>query len=71
MQPAIKIVNDGLLNDKVTIAFSRQPGASDVQIAIDTSVEDTNEKGQRVQSRKAGLEFLKCVKQLIENVSAR
>ena len=67
LDPTFELLADGLQKDKVTIAFNRRPGGTDLQIPIDTSVEKTTREGERIQSPKASLEFVRCAKQLLEN----
>ena len=62
---------DGLTKGKVTIAFSRLRGGTDLQIAIDTFVEDTSPDDQRKRSPNAVLEFSNCVEQLVKNSQQR
>jgi hypothetical protein len=64
--PILRVMVDGLKNNKLTIAFTRAKGASDLQIAIDTSVEDITSDGQRKRSPNAGLGFMECAEKLIK-----
>jgi hypothetical protein len=43
----------GVQHDKVTIAFARERGGMDIQLAIDTSFVETAQNGQRTNSPKA------------------
>lgn len=60
-----KLVLDGFTRGKVGIAFARKKGSSDIQVAIDTTVVETKGDGSRVRSEQPELEFLNCVKKLI------
>ena len=68
LQPNVSILTDGLMHDKVTIAFAREPGGADVQLAIDTSVAATTADGQRTHSLKPRADFAACSTELFESV---
>ena len=53
-----------LLEKKVTIAFSRRRGGSDVLVPVDTTVLETDSNGTRKRTDKVELEFLDCAKRL-------
>jgi hypothetical protein len=67
LEPTLAVIMAGLNQDKLTIAFSRAKGGSDVQIAIDMSVEETSADAQRKRSSKAVMEFLSCAQQLVKD----
>jgi hypothetical protein len=67
-EPTFSILVDGLQRDKVTIAFARERGGTDIQVAIDTSVVATAASGERTHSPKASLDFLQCGKELLESM---
>jgi hypothetical protein len=67
-EPTVPILTDGLTRDKVSIAFAREPGGTDIQLAIDTSVVNTTADGQRTHSLKPALDFGACNQELIESM---
>jgi hypothetical protein len=56
----LKVLAEGLSRNKVTIAFTRTLGGTDIQLPIDTSVVETSPTGQRTRSLKALTEFSDC-----------
>jgi hypothetical protein len=42
----------------------------DIQLAIDTSVVETAQIGQRTHSPKASMDFFQCGQELLENMTA-
>jgi hypothetical protein len=64
--PTFKVMLDGLNRDKVPVAFARRKGGSDIRIDIDTTVVETGDDGKRVRSPKISLDFLSCVKSLLQ-----
>jgi hypothetical protein len=69
-EPNFSILAEGVQHDKVTIAFARERGGMDIQLAIDTSVVDTAQNGQRTHSPKASMGFFQCSQELLENMTA-
>jgi hypothetical protein len=69
LHPTLKIIVDGLVANKVTIAFARTKGGTDIQVPIDTSVVDTAANGQRTRSPKASFDFFECSKLLLEETT--
>jgi hypothetical protein len=68
-EPTLRLIVNGFVNDKVVVAFNRRQNGIDIQVPIDTSIEDTAPDGkQRKRSPKAALEFSNCVEQLIKNI---
>jgi hypothetical protein len=63
-EQTFKVLVEGLARDKVTIAFARNLGGTDIQVPIDTSVVATSANGQRTRSSKATMEFSNCAEQL-------
>ncbi len=68
-EPTFEILANGLNENKVSIAFARRKGGSDIVIPIDTSVVDTASNGQRTRSPKAAADFFKCSKSLLEQIT--
>jgi hypothetical protein len=66
LMPTFKIMTDGLLQDKLTIAFKRPLGRTDTQVSIDASVENTAADGTRTRSKKAATDFQSCISQLVK-----
>jgi hypothetical protein len=67
-EPTLRLIVDGFRNDKVVVAFSRRQNGIDIQVPIDTSVEDTSPDGkQRKRSPKAAQEFMNCTENVISN----
>jgi hypothetical protein len=66
IEPTYRVIVDGLAQDKVTIAFARNRGGTDIGLVIDTSVTATAENGQRTHSPQASIDFFKCAKTLLE-----
>jgi hypothetical protein len=69
LSPTFEIIAQGLADDKLTIAFARKEGGTDVQVTIDTSVVDTAANGQRTRSPQASLDFAKCARSLIQQAT--
>jgi hypothetical protein len=67
-EQALKVLVEGLSRNKVTIAFARTLGGTDIQLSIDTSVAETSPTGQRTRSLKAFMEFSDCTEQLTANL---
>jgi hypothetical protein len=67
-ETVLPILMEGLQRSKVTIAFAREQGGTDIQLPIDTSVVETKPNGERVRSPKALLDFSACSSELIDNV---
>jgi hypothetical protein len=65
IDPTFSVISEGLLRDKVTIAFARKKGGTDIGLVIDTSVTATAENGQRTHSPQASADFAKCIKTLL------
>lgn len=64
--PTLSVFGKGLADGKVTIAFARQKGVSDVTVSIDTTVVDIDQTGQRKRSDQISTDFLKCAQTLQE-----
>lgn len=62
---ALRFMLDGLNRSKVGIAFARKKGQSDIQVTIDTTVVETKGDGSRVRSAQPEVDFLGCLKSLI------
>jgi hypothetical protein len=69
-EATFQILTEGLARDKVTIAFARERGGMDVQLAIDTSVAETKPNGERIHSPKAATDFLQCSTELLDSMLA-
>jgi hypothetical protein len=67
-EQTLKVLIEGLSRNKVTIAFARTLGGTDIQLPIDTSVVETSPTGQRTRSPKALMEFSDCTEQLTANL---
>jgi hypothetical protein len=65
LSPGFEIIAEGLAADRLTIAFARTKGGTDIQLPIDTTVLDTADNGERTRSPKASLEFYDCAKSLL------
>jgi len=63
-EQTLKVLVEGLAQDKVIIAFTRNLGGTDIQVPIDTSVVATSANGERTRSPKATMDFSKCAEQL-------
>lgn len=66
--PTYKILAQGLASNRVTIAFARKKGGTDIQVNIDTSVIKTEANGRRIRSEKPTHDFLECIDTLIKNM---
>jgi hypothetical protein len=54
----------GLTTKKITIAFARAEGRSDIRVELDLTVIETDASGNRTRSSKAVDEFLACLSAL-------
>jgi hypothetical protein len=66
LEPTAMLILNGLMKDKVTIAFNRATGGMDIQVPIDTSVAETSNDGSRRKSTKAKDDFMQCAQLLLE-----
>lgn len=64
---AFSFIAEGINHDKVTIAFARKVGGQDVQVVIETDVQDTSPDGTRKRDPKPAIDFFACAKHLLEN----
>jgi hypothetical protein len=65
MDPTFSLILEGLSKDKVSFAFARKKGGSDIVVLIDTSVVKTAANGERTHSPfQAASEFVDCAKLL-------
>jgi hypothetical protein len=69
-ETVLPILLDGLERSKVTIAFARERGGTDIQLPIDTSVVETKPNGERIHSPKALLDFSECSTELLNSILA-
>jgi hypothetical protein len=67
LEPTFELVVKGVSGDKVTIAFNRTIGGSDIQVPIDTSVVETSGDGKRKRSPQTETDFFACSRQLLKN----
>jgi hypothetical protein len=67
-EQSFRVLVEGLKQDKVTIAFARRLGGTDIQLPIETTVVETSATGQRTRSPKASVEFSECAHQLIASL---
>lgn len=68
LDPTLSIIVEGVSSDKVTIAFSRRKGGSDIGAAIETNVTDIDAEGRRKRSPQTTLAFFDCTKTLLDRV---
>lgn len=60
------LIADGMSKSRVTIAFTRTKGGSDVVVPIDTSVIATDDNGKRTRSPQVLSDFVDCVTPLLK-----
>jgi hypothetical protein len=67
-EPTFKVILDGLERDQVKIAFARNKGSSDIQLALDTTVVEMAQDGQRSHRPpgQTSLDFAQCAQTLLK-----
>jgi hypothetical protein len=63
-----EIVAQGIEDHKLTIAFGRKVGGSDLLFTLDPSVVETADDGRRTKSPTAALEFFECNESLLNEL---
>jgi hypothetical protein len=63
--PSFEIIMNGLGRYKITIAFNRDEGDTDIQLPLELDVKSVSESGQRQRSDEAVRSFRGCVKSMM------
>ena len=63
--PSFEIIMNGLGRDKITIAFNRDEGYTDIQLPLELDVKSVSESGQRQRSDEAVRSFGRCIKAMM------
>lgn len=61
ISPSIDYIMDALETHRLTIAFDKAGGSSDIQSVIETDVASVDDNGNRTRSLQAELEFANCI----------
>jgi hypothetical protein len=69
--PSFDIIMNGLGRDKITIAFSRDGGDTDIQLPLELDVKSVSESGQRQRSDAAVRSFESCTKSMMSQKEQR
>lgn len=64
--PTLDIVLSALELKKVTVAFNKKGGSSDIQLPLELDVAQTDDEGVRTRSDQAATEFSQCLLVLFE-----
>jgi hypothetical protein len=68
LSPTFEMVLDGLKNNRLTIAFNRNDGVSDIQLPLEMDFVEVDNSGNRVRSERMKLEFIECARALGSSV---
>jgi hypothetical protein len=58
----------GISDEKITVAFARTVGGTDMKVSIETDVVETANDGKRTRSPEPATSFLECYNSLMETV---
>ncbi|MHC2457713.1 hypothetical protein ACVMIX_004354 [Rhizobium leguminosarum] len=67
LDPTLKVLTDAGKTNKVTVAFNRDSGASDILLPLELDVKSSSEEGQRVRTQETGISFANCVLALLKD----
>ena len=70
LNPTADMLIDAMKEKVLTVSFNMPGGETDIQVAIDLTVEDTNERGERKRSDKAIGTFSNCIVALSDQMDA-
>jgi hypothetical protein len=66
--PTLEITLAALQSKKITIAFNKKGGPTDIQLPLELDVAQTDEAGKRIRSDEAVNDFTQCVLTLVEQL---
>lgn len=66
--PALEMVMDGLDRDRITVAFNKSGGATDMQLVVETDVVDVDAEGKKTRSHQPKADFLNCLQTLLASL---
>lgn len=64
--PSVEIFLAALQSKKITIAFNKKGGASDIQLPLELDVAQTDQTGTRIRSDQATQDFSQCLLVLLK-----
>lgn len=64
---SLKILTDAAQSNKITIAFNKDQGKSDIMLRLELDVSDRDGNGQRIRSDEASMKFSSCVLSLLRD----
>ena len=67
-EQTLETLLQGISDDKVTVAFARTVGGTDMKVSIETDVVETARDGKRTRSPEPATSFLGCSNSLMEKV---
>jgi len=67
-EQTLEMLLQGISGDKVTVAFARTVGGTDMKVNIETDVVETANDGKRTRSTEPAISFLDCSNSLMETV---
>ncbi|RYE46268.1 MAG: hypothetical protein EOP24_16640 [Hyphomicrobiales bacterium] len=68
IEPSVMMLIDGVMSNRVSVAFGIGDGSSDIQSDIEIDVVDVSQDGQKSRSPDTATAFLACIKALLESV---
>jgi hypothetical protein len=67
-EQTLEMLLQGISDDKVTVAFARTVGGTDMKVSVETDVVETASDGKRMRSPEPAISFLECSNSLMETV---
>lgn len=66
--PTSEIILAALQSKKITVAFNKKGGPSDIQLPLELDVAQTDDSGERTRSDQAAIDFSQCLLVLFEQL---
>ena len=67
-EQTLEMLLQGISDEKITVAFARTVGGTDMKVSIETDVVETASDGKRTRSPEPAISFLECSNSLMQTV---
>ncbi|THK38628.1 hypothetical protein EHS39_08960 [Ensifer sp. MPMI2T] len=70
MSPTTEMILEAMQNNRLTVAFNRRDGKTDLQLPVELDVLSTDDNGKRTRSERNGSAFAQCMSVVLKEVDA-
>ncbi len=68
MSPTTEMIFDAMQSNRLTVAFNRRDGKTDIQLPVELDVISTDENGIRTRSEKNEIAFSQCMSVILKEL---